>query len=60
MNPLEILTNTNLHGIARKVKDYRLLSFYLELNQDDVIDAQTKNEVYREDVDIAFTILEVI
>ena len=54
-----ILTDTNLYGIARKTTDYRLLSFNLGLGHFGVVEAQKKNEIYRQDVDIAFSVLEV-
>ena len=55
----DVLTDMNLYGIARKVTDYRLLSFNLGLGHFGVVEAQKKNEVYREVRDISFSLLEV-
>ena len=49
----------NLFGIARKAKDYKLLSFSLDLGQAGLKEAQKQNEVYRQAEDIAYSVLEV-
>ena len=57
---LEILTTSNLYRIARKVGPKGIqLARLLNLDHKDIRNVQEENSVYTQDLDFAFSVLEV-
>ena len=57
---LEILTNGNLYGIAKKIGSRtNELAFNLDFGSLELAEFKTKNSFYSEEVDIAYSVLEV-
>ena len=57
---LEILTNGNLYGIAKKIGSRtNELAFNLDFGRLELAEFKKKNSFYSEEVDIAYSVLEV-